>query len=101
MMEVIGGWLRQVLLPGLSTLLVGVVLALVRRYINRLDDERLRRLLLELVQAAEQIYGPGRGAEKRRYVIEKLRERGIGRVDREQLEAVVYEMNGSCRPVGD
>jgi len=91
-MEVIGGWLQQVLLPGLSALLVAAVLALVRQYINRLKDERLRQLLLELVQAAEQIYGPGRGAEKRRYVIDKLRESWVGDVGREQIEAMVYEL---------
>ncbi len=91
-MEVIGGWLQQVLLPGLSALLVAAVLALVRRYINRLDDERLRRLLLELVRAAEQIYGPGRGAEKRRFVMDRLRESGAGAVEREQIEAMVYEL---------
>ena len=94
MMEVIGGWLQQVLLPGLSTLLVAALLALVRQYINRLQDERLRQLLLELVAAAEQIYGPGRGAEKRRYVIDKLRESGA-KVGREQIEAMVYELTAS------
>ncbi|MGC9318683.1 MAG: hypothetical protein ACP5KN_11700, partial [Armatimonadota bacterium] len=91
-MEVIGGWLREILLPGLGTLLVAAVLTLVRRYINRLDDERLRALLLELVRAAEQIYGPGRGAAKRRWVTEKLREMGVGPVQRDRLEAAVYEL---------
>lgn len=95
-MEVVGGWLQEVLLPGLSSLLVAAVLALVRRYINRLEDERLRQLLLELVAAAEQIYGPGRGAEKRRYVIEKLREQGLGGVERDRIEAAVYRLNGGC-----
>ena len=100
-MEVIGGWLHQVLLPGLSTLLVAALLALVRRYINRLDDERLRQLLLELVRAAEQIYGPGRGGDKRRYVIEKLRQHGYGDVEREQIEAIVHEMTQGCQAIGD
>ncbi len=99
MMEIIGGWLQQVLLPGVGTLLVAAVLALVRRYVSRLDDERLRQLLLELVRAAEQIYGPGRGVQKRRYVIEKLQERGAGAVNRERLEAAVYELEQGRAPL--
>lgn len=91
-MEVIGGWLRELVLPGLGTLLMAAALALLKRYINRLDDERLRQLLLELVRAAEQIYGPGAGAEKRAYVMGKLGEYGYGDVERAQLEAAVYEL---------
>jgi len=92
-MEVIGGWLQELALPGLGTLLMAAALALVRRYINRLDDERLRQLLLELVRAAEQIYGPGAGAQKRAYVTSKLSDYGYGEVDRDQLEAAVYALS--------
>lgn len=93
-MEVIGEWLRELVLPGLGTLLMAAALALVRQYINRLEDERLRQLLLELVRAAEQIYGPGAGAQKRAYVTSKLGEYGYRGVDRNRLEAAVYELTG-------
>ena len=91
-MEIIGGWLREVVMPGLSTLVLTVIFALLRRYLGKLDDERLRQLLLELVRAAEQIYGPGAGAQKRGFVMEKLREYGYTDVELEKLEAAVYEL---------
>lgn len=80
------------MLAALSTLLVAAAFSLARTYIRRLCDERLRRFLLELVEAAEQIYGPGRGAEKRAWVNEQLRARGYD-LERAQLEAAVYGLN--------
>lgn len=93
-MEIVGSWLQEILLPGLGTLVLGAVLSLVRRYIARLDDERLQKLLLALVRAAEQIYGPGSGEAKRQYVMQKLREYGVSNVDREMVEAAVYAVDG-------
>ncbi|MGI5820115.1 MAG: hypothetical protein ACOX9R_18675 [Armatimonadota bacterium] len=90
MIEVISGWLHNVLLPGFSTLLIAAGLGLVRQYVQRLKDERLRQLLLELVLAAEQIYGPGNGEAKRSYVMERLSENGYANVAREQVEAMVF-----------
>lgn len=101
MMDVIAGWLQDVLLPGVSTLLIAAGLALVRQYVQRLKDERLRQLLLELVRAAEQIYGPGNGEAKRRYVTEKLRQKGYPHVNREQVEAMVYSLDGSVQSAGN
>ena len=89
----LGEWLRYVMLPGLGSLIAAAVFALLRRWIKRLDDARLRRILLQLVRAAEQMYGPGRGADKRRYVIEQMRRLRLGRTPRHAVEAAVYEMN--------
>ena len=91
--DIVGEWLRQVLLPGMSTIVIAALFALLRRYIQRIDDERLRQLLLELVEAAEQIYGSGRGAEKRQFVMEQLRLQGLGNVPRHAVEAAVYDLN--------
>jgi len=85
--------LQGVVLPGLGALVAAIVCAALRRYIQRIDDERLRELLLELVRAAEQIYGSGRGADKRRYVQEKLRQMGLERVSRDKLEAAVHRIS--------
>jgi len=87
----IAEWLTRVLLPALGSLLLAALFELARTYIARLKDERLRRLLQQLVAAAEQVYGPGRGAEKRAYVTDRLREQGIV-LGRPQLEAEVYEL---------
>jgi len=91
--DIVGEWLRQILLPGLSAVVAAAVFALLRRYIQRIDDERLRQLLLELVAAAEQIYGPGRGSEKRQFVMAQLRLQGLGNVPRHAVEAAVYDLN--------
>ncbi len=95
MIDVIGGWLQDLVLPGLSTLLLAAVFGLVRKYVQRLNDEKLRRLLLELVSAAEQIYGPGNGEAKRAYVEEKLKQSGYTSVERDKLEAAVYALSGA------
>lgn len=95
MIDVIGGWLQDLVLPGFSTLLLAAVFGLVRRYVQRLNDDRLRRLLLELVRAAEQIYGPGNGEAKRAFVEEKLKASGYTDVEREKIEAAVFSLSGS------
>ncbi|MFP4250214.1 MAG: hypothetical protein ACLFU7_11185 [Armatimonadota bacterium] len=100
MMEIIGGWLQDVLLPGFSTLLIAAGLALVRHYVQRLKDEKLRQLLLELVKSAEQIYGSGNGEAKRLYVTEKLKQKGYPNVDRDAVEAMVYGLDGRAQPAG-
>jgi len=94
-------WLRELVLPGLGTLVATAVFALLRKYIQQLSDERLRALLTELVRAAEQIYGPGRGADKRRYVTEQLRLQGVTDVPRHIIEAAVYDMSGDAAPAGN
>lgn len=93
-MEVIGGWLREVLMPGFATLLFAGAFGLVRRCVERLEDQRLRQLLLELVRAAEQIYGPGRGAAKHDFVVARLAEHGYTNVDTAKIEAMVHELTG-------
>ena len=62
-LAVVTQWLQGLVVPGLGALVAAVVFAALRKYIQRIDDDRLRELLLELVRAAEQIYGPGRGAD--------------------------------------
>ncbi len=91
-MTFVSEWLREILLPGLGTLVATAAFTLLRKYIQRLNDERLRQLLLDLVQSAEQIYGPGRGDDKRRYVMDQLKQKGMSDVQRHALEATVYQM---------
>ena len=81
--------LTGMVLPGLGALLLGAGVTLAREYAKRLRSDRLREVLLALVQAAEQIYGAGKGEAKRRYVREKMKEKGLP-VSREDVEAAVY-----------
>ena len=89
MNEVVGEVLKGTVLPGLGAVLLAAGVALAREYARHLRDARLRRVLLSLVQAAEQIYGAGKGEAKRRYVREKMKEKGLP-LAREDVEATVY-----------
>lgn len=91
MVETLSEFLRGTLLPGLGAVLLTAAVALAREYVRQLRDARTRQVLLALVQAAEQIYGAGKGEAKRRYVREKLKEKGLAST-REEVEAAVYSL---------
>jgi hypothetical protein len=69
---------------------------------GKIKDERLRTLILELVMAAEQIYGAGNGEAKKDYVAKEAKARGIC-FGRAELEAAVREMDamGASAFAGD
>ena len=94
MLEALSSSLRNVLLPGISTIVVGFICQLVRQYIQRIKDERLREFLERLVNAAEQIYGSGEGAAKYEYVVRQAQQRGYP-VSRADVEAAVYQINSA------
>lgn len=91
--QVLGG-------PGVGALIAAALFRVVRHYVAKVRDDRLRALLMELAKAAEQIYGPGKGAAKRRYVQEQAQRRGFGEVGQEQIEAAVYDLNHGNAPAG-
>lgn len=93
MLQSISFCLKEIAVPGVGALLIAFLANLARHYIRRIKDERLRQLLLDLVKAAEQIYGSGKGAAKRRYVLQEARHRGYPDVIRQQVEAAVHELN--------
>ncbi|NSW54543.1 MAG: hypothetical protein HPY44_00900 [Armatimonadetes bacterium] len=90
-MENVLEYVRVLAVPGLGALLLGLAFRVSRKYVEKINDERLRALLLELVKAAEQIYGSGNGEVKMRYVQEQATRRGV-RVDRNSVEAAVYDL---------
>ncbi|MEN6304633.1 MAG: hypothetical protein ABFD96_18020 [Armatimonadia bacterium] len=90
--DVIGSVLRDVVSPTLGAGLMVAGFSFVREWARQMKDERKRKLVLALVRAAEQLYGPGKGEAKRRYVREKAKQSGLGEVAREQVEAAVYEL---------
>lgn len=87
-LQQIGKLLWELVVPGLSAALLAVAFQLARQYVARIGDERLRALIEELVRAAEQIYGAGRGGDKKLYVLDELRARGAA-VDPAMIEAAV------------
>ena len=92
MLEALSFSLKNLLLPGVVTLIVGFLCSLVRLYIQQIQDERLRRFLQRLVEAAEQIYGAGEGAAKYEYVVRQAQQQGH-HITRADIEAAVYEIN--------
>jgi len=86
--EHVGQWLVEVVLPLLLSLMLAAGIALANKYIQRIQDVRIREILEELVRAAEQLFGDGRGPEKFDYVMGEAAERGLT-VSRPQVEATV------------
>lgn len=76
----------------LLPILVAFLCAVARQYIGRIRDERLRELILRLVEAAEQIYGSGGGQTKLNFVEDKLRKLGY-KPDDVAIEAAVLTVN--------
>ncbi len=85
-------YIQVLAIPGLGGLLLAIVFRAMRHYVRKVEDERLRGLLLELVKAAEQIYGPGEGAVKAQYVEEQAMDLGLTRVPQASIEAAVFDM---------
>ena len=96
MLEALSFSLKNLLLPGVVTLIVGFLCSLLRLYIQQIKDERLRRFLQRLVEAAEQIYGPGQGAAKYEYVVRQATRHGH-RPTRADIEAAVFRTNSGLK----
>ena len=98
MLETLSFSLKNLLLPGVMTLIIGFLCNLVRLYIQQIRDVRLRRFLQQLVEAAEQIYGPGQGAAKYEYVVRQAQRQGHP-VNRADIEAAVFRTNSRSKGV--
>ena len=94
MLEAVSFSLKNLVLPGVVTIIAGFLCSLVRLYIQQIKDERLRRFLQQLVEAAEQIYGPGQGAAKYEYVVRQTQRHGH-QVTRADIEAAVFRTNSA------
>ena len=92
MLEALSFSLKNLLLPGVITIIVGFLCSLVRLYIQQIQDELLRRFLQQLVEAAEQIYGAGQGAAKYEYVVRQAHHQGH-QPTRSDIEAAVFRTN--------
>ncbi len=92
MLEAVSFSLKNLLLPGVVTIIVGFLCSLVRLYIQQIKDERLRQFLQRLVEAAEQIYGSGQGPAKYEYVVRQAQRQGQ-QVSRADIEAAVFRTN--------
>ncbi len=86
-MEVIREFFLSVALPAMGTVLLVALFSVAKQYAAKIKDERLRCLVEALVMAAEQIYGAGKGAEKKAYVQAALPKN----VPDALIEATVYD----------
>ena len=91
-------------LVAVAALLAAVITAVVIPYIKTkttTDQQRQINTWVQIaVSAAEQIYnGPGRGEDKKKYVVEWLRQHGVT-VDADKLdamiEAAVYDLKNGA-----
>lgn len=90
-MEVIREFFLSVALPAMGTVLLVALFSVAKQYAAKIKDERLRRLVEALVMAAEQIYGAGKGAEKKAYVQAALSSAVPPSTADMLIEAAVYD----------
>ncbi|HUS80890.1 MAG TPA: hypothetical protein VM283_06450 [Armatimonadota bacterium] len=90
-MEIVGDWLRGIILPTAGLALLAVALAALRTWAASCNDERLRRFIEELVRAAEQIFGAEAGDEKLAWVEAQAKENGLD-APRPMIEAAVLDL---------
>lgn len=56
--------------------------------------QQIEALIWQLVKAAEQIFGPGAGPQKKAYVVQQLKAKGIDAAAHDaDIEAAVLEVN--------
>lgn len=82
-----------VIIEALAALIAAVITAFVIPYIKsrttNAQFEKIKMWVTVAVEAAEQIYtGSGRGAEKKRYVVEFLQEKGF-KIDDDSLDKLI------------
>jgi hypothetical protein len=73
--------------------------AAVLALISHLKNQQARDLLTALVQAAEQVFGPGTGRQKLDYVTQQAAAHGLN-VTFAQIEGAVYQLN-QAQPLAD
>lgn len=91
-------WVYIVLAIGAMLAIGAVVTVLVMWYKGKLTDAQVARIwewVCIAVQAAEQLFGPKTGEQKKRYVVELLTDLGIAVTDKvdAMIEAAVGELN--------
>ncbi len=77
-------------------LIAGSAFLLYKGVISKQQFDMLKNLIVVAVEGAEQIFGPGRGEEKKKFVLEQLKEYGIdiSRIEIELLiESAVLKVN--------
>lgn len=82
-----------------SALITGFLIPYIQKNASAKAQENIKFWTGIAVQAAESIYSSGQGAEKKKYVLNYLAEKGI-KVDDAQVEAAVYELiNGFSKEI--
>ena len=83
-------------------LIAGSAFLLYKGVITKQQFGMLKNLIVVAVEGAEQIFGPGRGEEKKKFVLEQLKEYGIdiSRIEIELLiESAVLRLNTFMKQV--
>lgn len=83
----------QALISILALLVTAYLVPWLRLKIGEQKTEHLLQIIQIAVQAAEQYFGSGSGAEKKAYVLDYLEAKGID-VDDATIEAMVNELYG-------
>ena len=90
----------RLLIGACALVVTGVIVPLVRRKLGAADFDELLRWVRVFVAAAEQLYDAADGAKKKRYVLEKLEERGYSVAEESldsAIEAAVLELHSALK----
>lgn len=95
--------IANVLITLLATIVTVWVIPLIKSKTTASQQESLKSWVLVAVAAAEQLFGPGKGADKKAYVLDFLNKKGctlsLDEID-SLIESSVYNIinNGSVKP---
>lgn len=86
--------IAQFLLAVAALAVTTFLIPYLRQKLGAQKAEQVEDLIWQLVQAAEQIFGPGAGAQKKAYVVQQLEAQGIDAAAHDaDIEAAVLQVN--------
>lgn len=92
----------KIAVPVLMAIITTFVIPAVVKWISNLKNTKLETFIKNAVNAAEQMYGPGTGEEKKQYVIDLVKKafKNIGVSDEvldAMIESAVYSVSGAIK----
>ena len=94
-------WILEIAITGMVLLLVNAIIPYIKSKTSAEQYSELMGYVKIAVSAAEQIYnGPGRGKEKKAYVVKWLMDRGFTVNDQKtdaMIESAVYDLKEAAK----
>ena len=94
--------IAKIVVPLLMSIITSFVIPAIVKWIGNLKNTKLQNLISSAVTAAEQLFGSGRGEEKKKYVIDLVKKafKNLGVSDEvldAMIESAVYQVSGAIK----